>query len=126
MKISIRKALRDPELRREMEKESLSFMIEIYCNGNHHTKKGELCPECREFEKYALERTDKCPFMETKTFCSACEVHCYRGKWGDYVKKVMRYAGPRMMLHHPVLGTLHGVVTLKNKRNARKFEKKDK
>ena len=27
---------------------------------------------------YARECSDKCPFMETKTFCSNCRVHCYR------------------------------------------------
>ena len=115
MKISIRKALKDPEARREMEKESLSTMIQIYCHGNHHTKKGELCPQCKEFEAYAHQRTDKCPFMETKTFCSACKVHCYSKKWRPYVKEVMRYAGPRILFYHPILALLHGYVTLRQK-----------
>ena len=115
MKISIRKALKDPEVRRQMEKESLSSMIHIYCHGNHHTKKGELCPKCQEFEKYALMRTDKCPFMKTKTFCSACKVHCYSKEWRPYVKEVMRYAGPRMLFHHPVLAILHSFVMLRQK-----------
>ena len=126
MKISIRKALKDPELRREMEKESLTMMTEIYCNGNHNTAKGELCDRCSEFVKYACERTDKCPFMETKTFCSACKIHCYNKEWRPYVKEVMKYAGPRIMLHHPVVGTLHGIVTLNQKMKARKFEKEGK
>lgn len=124
MKINIRKALEDPEARRQMEKECLSDMIHIYCHGKHHTPKGELCPDCQEFEAYALMRTDKCPFMKTKTFCSACKVHCYSKKWKPYVKEVMRYAGPRIIFYHPVLGILHGYVTvrsnMKNKKEARK------
>ena len=115
MKISIKKAMKDPEVRRQMEKEILSMMIGIYCHGNHHTKKGELCPKCKEFEIYALDRTEHCPFMNTKTFCSACKVHCYSKEWRPYVKEVMRYAGPRLLFHHPVLTIMHGLVTLSGK-----------
>lgn len=119
MKINIKKALNDPEARREMEKESMSHMIKIYCRGNHHTK-GELCPDCIKFQEYAWKRTDKCPFIKTKTFCSACKVHCYSGEMRRYVKEVMKYAGPRMLFHHPILAILHGYVTLRQKANAKK------
>lgn len=115
MRFSIRKALRDPEARREMEKESMSQMIRIYCHGKHHTHGGGLCPECRAFEKYAWKRTDQCPFMKTKTFCSACKVHCYSGAMRSYVREVMRYAGPRMLTRHPVLAVMHGYVTLRQR-----------
>lgn len=120
MRISIRKALKDPEVRRQMEKDSLEVMIGIYCHGNHGTKKGELCPKCSEFRDYALMRTDKCPFMATKTFCSACKVHCYNKEWRPYVKEVMRYAGPRMLFHHPVLAVLHSFVMLRQKMQNKK------
>ena len=120
MRINVRKALKDTEARREMEKECLKLMTEIYCHGRHHRKKGELCPECREFLDYALERTEKCPFMATKTFCSACKIHCYSKEYRPYVKQVMSYAGPRMMLYHPVPALLHAVVTLDSKRKSRK------
>ena len=116
MRISIQTALKDPEARREMEKESLSQMISVYCRGNHHTKKGQLCPRCRELQTYALHRTDKCPFMKTKTFCSACKVHCYTGDKREKIKAVMKYSGPRMLFHHPILAIAHMVVTLKQKR----------
>ena len=120
MKISMKRALNDPDERRQMEKDVLSSMIGIYCHGNHHTPKGELCPKCKEFETYALMRTDKCPFMATKTFCSACKVHCYSKEWKPYVREVMRYAGPRMLFHHPFLALLHGFITLKQKFNKKK------
>ena len=55
--------------KREQEKEVVSLMIKIYCSKKHHTK-GYLCDECRQLDEYARERSDKCPFMETKTFCS--------------------------------------------------------
>lgn len=126
MRIKIRQALQDTEVRREMEKESLTEMIRSYCHGNHHTKGKELCEKCQEFHDYAMMRTDKCPFMATKTFCSACKVHCYSKEWRPYVKEVMRYAGPRLLFRHPVLTILHGWVTLRQKRLQKKQEKHDK
>ena len=57
--------------KREREKRMVSEMIALYCRKKHHTK-GGLCPECAELESYARMRSDKCPFMETKTFCSNC------------------------------------------------------
>lgn len=120
MVIKIKKALNDTDARREMEKESLEIMTKIYCRGKHHTKGSNLCPECRRFLDYAFVRTDKCPFMETKTFCSACKVHCYSKEMRPYVKKVMKYAGPRMLFRSPVLTLLHGYVTLSRKQKAKK------
>ena len=70
----------DVEKKRAEEKKLLSVMIGIYCRGNHGGNDGnkkELCDSCKKLEEYALFRTEKCPFMETKTFCSACKVHCY-------------------------------------------------
>ena len=66
----------DVEKKRAEEKKLLSVMIGIYCRGNHGGNDGnkkELCDSCKKLEEYALFRTEKCPFMETKTFCSACK-----------------------------------------------------
>ena len=58
--------------------------------------------------------------METKTFCSACKVHCYSKENKEKIRKVMRYAGPRMLLYHPVLAIKHAVITLKQKQELKK------
>lgn len=65
------------ELKREREKKVVSQMIALYCKKNHKPKSG-LCPVCAELDQYAKMRSDKCPFMERKTFCSNCKIHCYR------------------------------------------------
>lgn len=101
--------------KREQEKATVGLMIKIYCHGKHQTKKGELCPECKELTDYCNVRTEKCPFMETKTFCSACSVHCYAKDKKEKIREVMRYAGPRMLLYHPILAVKHAVITLKSK-----------
>ena len=67
----------DISRKREQEKEMVTQMIQLYCRGNHHT--GSLmCSECQKLAEYASMRSDKCPFMETKTFCSNCKVHSKR------------------------------------------------
>ena len=63
--------------KREQEKRIVSLMIRTYCRGHHGTRQG-LCPECQTLQEYALLRADRCPFIETKTFCSNCRVHCYK------------------------------------------------
>ena len=106
--------------KRADEKLLVSEMIALYCRKQHDTPKGTLCPECRQLHYYALARIEKCPFMETKTFCSACKVHCYKPEMREKIRAVMRWAGPRMLPVHPVLSIRHVAVTLKSKREAKK------
>lgn len=103
------------ESKREREKRTVSLMISIYCRKKHGTKKG-LCPECRKLQEYAVLRSDKCPFMETKTFCSNCRVHCYKPEMREKIRAVMRFAGPRMIFHHPCMAVRHVIESKKEKR----------
>jgi Zn ribbon nucleic-acid-binding protein len=98
--------LRNTKSKREQEKELVSQMIMLYCNKNHHTK-GALCPECAKLNDYAIMRSDKCPFMETKTFCSRCKVHCYKPEMRENIRQVMRFSGQRMIFYHPVIAIRH-------------------
>ena len=100
--------------KREREKAMVADMILLYCRKRHKTlrklsglKKTDLCPECSEMEEYAHMRSDKCPFMETKTFCSNCKVHCYRPDMRERIRIVMRFSGPRMLFVHPVAAIRH-------------------
>ncbi len=92
--------------RMKREKKTIEAMVHIYCKAHHGTK-GELCPECIEFIEYARMRLDKCPFQEKKSTCGKCLIHCYRPDMKEKVKKIMRYSGPRMLLHHPSLALHH-------------------
>lgn len=91
----------------------LSEMIALFCKGNH--KSIGLCPECRVLLGYAQERSEKCPRMETKTFCSACEIHCYRSDMRKQIRNVMRYSGPRMLFYHPIVLIRHVLTGKKEK-----------
>jgi hypothetical protein len=92
--------------RMKREKQTIGYMVEIYCK-NHHRTHNELCPECSQFKEYAFLRLDKCPFQDKKSTCGKCLIHCYRPDMKEKAKIVMRYSGPRMLLHHPGLALHH-------------------
>jgi len=88
------------------EKRTMQAMLQIYCRAHHERHTG-LCEECARLLDYAQRRLDTCPFAEDKPACNHCEVHCYSAVMRERVKQVMRYAGPRMLLRHPVLAIRH-------------------
>ena len=92
-------------------------MIGLYCRKKHGSKNGVLCEECQALKDYAWQRSEKCPFMETKTFCSNCKVHCYKPAMREKIREVMRFSGPRMMLYHPVLAVSHVIESRKEKKS---------
>lgn len=104
----------DVKTKREREKETVSLMIAIYCRKKHGRK--QLCPECAALDAYARLRSDKCPFMEIKTFCSNCKVHCYKKDMREKIREAMRFSGPRMIFHHPVQACRHVIESKKEKK----------
>jgi hypothetical protein len=118
------------EAKRAREERIVVQMIQIYCHGNHRSDEerraqrdpaGEgLCPDCARLADYVRGRLDYCPRLETKTFCSSCPIHCYRPTEREQITAVMRYAGPRMMLHHPIAALHHAWDTAQAGRRARR------
>ena len=104
----------DTQTKREREKQLVSQMIALYCKKHHGGKR--LCPQCAALDRYARQRSDRCPFMETKTFCSNCKVHCYRPDMRARIKEVMRFSGPRMIFYHPGMAARHMIESMKEKR----------
>ena len=104
----------DTKTKRQREKETVGQMIALYCRKNHGSR--ALCPECAALAEYAKQRSDKCPFMEQKTFCSNCKVHCYRSDMREKIRAVMRFSGPRMIFRHPVMAVRHVIETKKEQK----------
>ena len=104
------------EQKKDNEKAVLELMIRMYCTGKRHIKKEgqRLCDSCQTLKEYAWQRIDACPLMETKRFCSLCKVQCYDPNRREQIRKVMRYAGPRMLWHHPILTLRYFVLTKLN------------
>lgn len=101
--------------KREREKRTISQMVAIFCKGRHpeasrtaQSFSGEpLCPECFAIDSYAVLRTEQCRKMDTKTICENCENRCYEPAKRELIREVMRYAGPRMLAHHPIAAFRH-------------------
>lgn len=91
----------------QRERRTIAVMIEMYCRRHHIGV--PLCSECRELHDYAMMRIDKCPYCFEKPTCANCPIHCYKKDMRAQVKVVMRYAGPRMLLRHPILAILHQI-----------------
>ncbi|MGO5052347.1 nitrous oxide-stimulated promoter family protein [Lachnospiraceae bacterium LCP25S3_G4] len=106
--------MRDAERKQMQDKNIVSEMIKIYCNGNHGTKGDLLCISCNALEQYARNRVACCPNAETKTFCSTCKVHCYSQEMRKKIKDVMRYSGPRVIYKHPIMVIRHVLDTMNN------------
>lgn len=100
--------MKNVEEKRDDEKRTVSFMIQIYCRGNHKERnvlrqKGFMCEECMDLAEYAKMRSQKCPYIAngTKTFCSNCKTHCYKPDYREKIRKVMKYSGPRLIFYFP-------------------------
>lgn len=89
------------------ESRTVEKMIHIYCLAHHGTVAEHLCPACLEIQQYAFERIQRCPFGLRKPTCAKCHVHCYRPDKREQIRRIMRYAGPRMLYHHPILTIQH-------------------
>ena len=121
------------EARNARERRTIDVMIRMYCHDNHKAsafaeasadrqppgEKEGLCRSCSSLLAYAMERIDKCPFLEDKPTCLKCPVHCYKPDRREEVRRVMRYSGPRMILRHPYMAVMHLIDGLRKQSEVR-------
>lgn len=96
--------------RLQRESRTVEAMIRIFCRRFHRQPRlgrTALCPSCAELLRYALGRIDRCPYGGGKPVCARCPVHCYRPGRREEIRRVMRWAGPRMIVRHPLLALGH-------------------
>ena len=86
---------------------TLQAMMHLYCRGHRHGCEERLCPHCTALLRYAARRLERCVFGDAKPNCADCRVHCYRADMREQIRQVMRWAGPRMLLRHPILSVAH-------------------
>jgi hypothetical protein len=117
------KRMSEPAVRKDTR--LLGDFSAIYCKGMHPEAKRRplvsdgaelgvygrgapvVCAECAELLVYAEKRRAFCP-KDPKPFCSYCDTHCYKTDMREQMREVMRYAGPRSLLHgHAIDGIRH-------------------
>jgi len=85
---------------------TLAAMTKLYCRAFHRSET-RPCAECGDFLGYARLRIEHCPFGDEKPACNDCPVHCYKPERREEARTIMRYAGPKMLTHHPLMTVLH-------------------
>ena len=108
------------------ERVTMAKMVGIYCSAHHDNPRGQLCAECGGFLNYADVRLDKCPYGDDKPTCSNCPVHCYKPAQRARVKEIMRYAGPRMLIYHPLLAIAHKLDGFRRARHPRELTREER
>ncbi len=108
------------------ERLTLTKMIGIYCAAHHDSSGDILCAACREFQNYTEVRLQKCPYGDDKPTCANCPVHCYKPARRAQAREIMRYAGPRMLLRHPLLAIAHQLDGFRKARHPREFTREQR
>ncbi|WP_336817777.1 nitrous oxide-stimulated promoter family protein [Cedecea sp. MMO-103] len=89
----------------QREKQTIAKMLALY-----ERKNPAASPDPDHYSRlydYAAKRLDRCAFGEEKPACKQCPIHCYQPAKREEMKRVMRWSGPRMLFHHPILTVLH-------------------
>ena len=103
-----RRAARLATPRLQREQATFAAMLALYCRDHHAPgADGGLCDECRELQDYAKKRLAGCPYGADKPTCANCRIHCYGPRQREQTRVMMRHAGPRMPLAHPLLSIWH-------------------
>ncbi|WP_435930543.1 nitrous oxide-stimulated promoter family protein [Dryocola sp. BD613] len=93
------------EKRIEREKKTIQKMLNLY---EQNGPAADNTPEhYQSLFSYASKRLDRCAFGKEKPACKHCPIHCYQPARREEMKQIMRWAGPRMLFHHPLLTILH-------------------
>ena len=80
----------------DRERRTIEKMVEIYCSDHHGVATDSLCADC------------------------------YKPAQREQVKVIMRYAGPRMLLRHPVLAIMHKIDGLRMARHPRELTREER
>lgn len=107
------------------EYKTIKAMINIYCRA-HHQGDEAPCESCDQLLRYAHTRLMHCPFQHNKPTCGNCLIHCYKPDMKDKIINVMRFSGPRMIYHHPLMALRHMLDNLKKPQDIRRRKAKRK
>jgi len=94
-----------PGKRIQREKQTIQKMLKLY--ERKHPLANASPGHYQQLFDYASKRLDRCAYGEQKPACKHCPIHCYQPAKREEMKQIMRWGGPRMLFHHPILTVLH-------------------
>ena len=113
----------------EDEVRLVDSMIDVYAAA-HQDDSSIFDVDAIDVEKlkaYTHKRIAQCRYRNEreKPFCNVCPVHCYKPEMRRQIRAVMRYSGPRMLCHHPVLSLQHLIGTIRSKKELSSMKKSE-
>lgn len=94
-----------------LELKTIQIMLEIYCVAHHDNP---ICEQCNALIIDAEKKLDRCVYGDVKPACKQCSIHCYKPEHKQQIQIIMQYAGPKMLLKHPILAIRHLVKNRKS------------
>ena len=112
------------------EKANIKSSFGVYCNKNHGTKDGKLCPKCTALLSIVLPKMSRCRYGITKPICDRCDQQCFGEAHNKAFMDIMSGSRKGMLVKHPVMTVRHkimkmGVDYAKQKQNEAAAEKED-
>lgn len=86
---------------RDLDEKTLQRMFLLYCRKHHNSI--SLCESCKSLLDYSLQRTKECKWKQQGRLCSNCDVHCFKESKRVEIRRIMKFAGPRLILSNPLL-----------------------
>lgn len=105
---------KEPELKNNVpkERENIRKTFGVYCNANHGTTDGKLCPKCTALLSTVMLKIQRCPYGIAKPICDACETPCFGEIPTKEFRTVMKSAQKKMLLSHPLMAVRHKIASL--------------
>lgn len=86
---------------RKQEIEALWMMIDLCVPDILDPK------QAQELKQSVRKHYDRCPKMNRKPFCAKCASHCFSREESEQIRLVMKKAGMKMFLRHPLICLRH-------------------
>lgn len=94
------------------ERENIRKTFATYCNGNHGTSDGKLCPKCTALLTTVMLKIQRCPYGISKAVCDSCETPCFGEEATKNFLEIMKSSRKKMFLSHPLMTIKHKIANL--------------
>ena len=105
---------KEPELKNNVpkEKENIRKTFAAYCNANHGTEGGKLCPKCTALLTQVMLKIQRCPYGIGKPLCDLCETSCLGEDVTKNFRETMQGGRKKMRLSHPLQVVRHKLASM--------------
>ena len=105
---------KEPELKNNVpkERENIRKTFGVYCNANHGTEGGKLCPKCTALLTTVMLKIQRCPYGIAKPICDGCETPCFGEVPTKEFRAIMKSGQKKMLLSHPLMAVRHKIASL--------------